>query len=110
MCCGFFGCSACFNACISQWSCCSCVLITPGCNDSFKATEVERVVQSSIDSRSTIFTDKKTAYADLADVVEAHAWEASKDAVKSESLRWVHTGICNAKRTQLGIYHRINME
>jgi len=78
--------------------------------DSFKATEVERVVQSSIDSRSTIFTDKSTSYADLPGMVEAHAWETSKDAVKSKSLRWVHMAISNAKRTQLGIYHRINME
>jgi hypothetical protein len=68
------------------------------------------VVQSSIDFRSTIFTYKSTSYADLADVVEAHAWEASKEAVESESLRWVHMAISNAKRTLLGIYHRINME
>jgi hypothetical protein len=108
--CGFFGCSVYLHACISQRSCCSCGRAAPACNDSTKATEVERVVQSSIDSRSTIFTDKSTSYADLADMVEAHIWEAPKDAVESESLRWVHTGISNAKRTLLGIYHRINME
>ena len=89
---------------------CSYSPAASGCNDIFKASEVERVVQSSIDSRSTIFTNKSTSYADLADMVESHAWEASKDAVESKSLRWVSMAISDAKRTLFGIYHRINME
>lgn len=43
-------------------------------------------------------------------MIEVHVWEAPKDAVESESLRWVYFAISNAKRTLLGIYHRINIE
>jgi hypothetical protein len=41
-------------------------------------------------------------------VVEKHEIENSKDTFSTKSLRWVHVGVSNLKRTLLGIYHSID--
>jgi hypothetical protein len=68
---------------------------------------VNKVVQENIDEQSIVFSDKSTSYIDIADYVEVHITEKSTKEVTTTTLKWVHIAISNAKRTLLGIYHRI---
>jgi len=75
--------------------------------ETHKKEEVNDVVSKNISEQSIIFSDKSTSYVDIADYVEIHVSEKSDKNTTKETLKWVHIAISNAKRTLLGIYHKI---
>ena len=72
-----------------------------------KSDAIKEVVQESLDSKTIVFSDKSTSYLDIDRFIEAHITEKSSRETTSETLRWVHIAISNAKRNFLGIYHKI---
>lgn len=75
--------------------------------DTHQAEQVNEYVETSLDEKSIVFTDKSTSYVDIADYVEMHVTEKSSKESTEETLRWVHIFISNAKRNLLGNYHKI---
>lgn len=73
-----------------------------------KSDQINDVVEENIDQDAIVFTDKATTYLDTKDYVDTHIMEKSTSQTTQEILRWVHIAISNAKRTLLGIYHRID--
>jgi len=69
----------------------------------FKITE-------SINSKTFVFSDKSKSYVHMSDYIEAHLAEKSSKETTSETLKWVHIAISNAKRNLLGVYHKIKGE
>jgi len=59
------------------------------------------------DEQVIVFTDKSTSYVDIADYVELHISEKSNKKTTTETLKWVHIAISNAKRNFIGTYHKI---
>ena len=74
---------------------------------SHSADEINETVGESIDEKSIVFSDKSTSYVDISDYVELHITEKSDKQTTTETLRWVHITISNAKRNLLGNYHKI---
>lgn len=72
-----------------------------------QAGEINQTVQESLNEKSIVFTDKSTSYVDIADYVELHVTEKSTKETTTETLKWVHITISNAKRNLLGNYHKI---
>ncbi len=54
-----------------------------------------------------MFSDKSTSYVNISNFVEAHITQKSDKSTTKETLKWVHIAISNAKRTLLGVYHKI---
>lgn len=75
--------------------------------DSFEKQEINNVIQQNISETTIVFSDKSTSYVNISDFVEVHITEKSDDETTKTTLRWVHIAISNAKRTLLGIYHKI---
>jgi hypothetical protein len=75
--------------------------------ESHSKGEINQTVFDSIQEKSIVFTDKSTSYIDIADYVELHITEKSDKKTTEKTLRWVHITISNAKRNQLGNYHKI---
>lgn len=75
--------------------------------ESHYSEEINQVVVENINERSIVFSDKSTSYIDIANYVDVHVTEKSSDETTVNTLRWVHIAISNAKRTLLGIYHKI---
>tara|TARA_B110000003_G_C16508735_1_gene480294 strand:- start:5 stop:946 length:942 start_codon:yes stop_codon:yes gene_type:complete len=75
--------------------------------DTHKKEEVNTLVSDNFDEASIVFSDKSTSYIDIADYVEIHISEKSNKETTVSTLKWVHIAISNAKRTLLGIYHKI---
>lgn len=71
------------------------------------AEGVEGYLKGAIDEQCIVFTDKSTSYVDIADFVELHITEKSDKQTTTETLKWVHITISNAKRNLLGNYHKI---
>jgi hypothetical protein len=71
------------------------------------ADTVTELVKESFDERSIVFSDKSTGYIDIAKHVETHMTEKSDGNTTRTTLQWVHIAISNAKRTLLGIFHKI---
>ena len=69
--------------------------------------QINETILESISEKSILFTDKSTSYIDIADYVEIHITEKSNKETTTETLRWVHIAISNAKRNFLGNYHKI---
>lgn len=69
--------------------------------------EINEIVQENIDEKSIVFSDKSTSYVNIADFVEMHITEKSDKKTTTETLKWVHITISNAKRTFTGNYHKI---
>lgn len=72
-----------------------------------KAEGINEMVSKNIEQCSIMFTDKSASYIDIADYVEVHITEKSSKETTRTTLKWVHIAISNAKRTLLGIYHKI---
>jgi transposase-like protein len=70
-------------------------------------TAVLSSIKSNIDEKSIVFTDKSKSYLDISDFVDVHIMEKSSKQTTTTTLKWVHIAIANAKRTLLGIYHKI---
>jgi hypothetical protein len=75
--------------------------------ETHKAEEINDLAQETIDMKSIVFSDQSTSYYDIADYVEGHISEKSTKETTATTLKWVHIAISNAKRTLLGIYHKI---
>jgi len=78
--------------------------------DNHSGDSITKVVQESINDKSIVFTDKSTSYIDICKYVEVHLMEKSNAQVTKETLQWVHIAISNAKRTFLGVFHKIKGE
>lgn len=72
-----------------------------------KADQVSQLVKKNFDQTSIVFSDKSTSYVDIAKHVDTHITEKSSNQTTKTTLKWVHIAISNAKRTLLGIYHKI---
>jgi len=75
--------------------------------ESHLSNEINKVVEESFDEKCIIFSDKSTSYVNIAEYVEVHVTEKSTKETTGKNLPWVHIAISNAKRTLLGIYHKI---
>ena len=71
------------------------------------AEDVNGFIAENISEASIVFSDKSTSYFDIAEYVEVHVTEKSTKETTKTTLQWVHIAISNAKRTLLGIYHKI---
>jgi hypothetical protein len=69
--------------------------------------QINKTIKESISEKSILFSDKSTSYIDIADFVEIHITEKSNKETTTETLKWVHIAISNAKRNFLGNYHKI---
>ncbi|MDO9580193.1 MAG: IS1595 family transposase [Bacteroidales bacterium] len=72
------------------------------------ADEINMVLEEHFGNKCIVFSDKSTSYIDIAQYVEVHITEKSTKESTVKNLPWVHIAISNAKRTFLGIYHKIN--
>lgn len=75
--------------------------------DSHRGNEVVNTVCENIDDKAIVFSDKSRTYIDIAEHVEAHIMFQSSKQTNNTMLKWVHIAISNAKRTLLGIYHKV---
>ncbi len=69
--------------------------------------QINETIKESISEKSILFSDKSTSYIDIADYVEIHITEKSNKETTTETLKWVHIAISNAKRNFLGNYDKI---
>jgi len=72
-----------------------------------KAKTINKVIADNFDEKSIVFSDKSTSYVNISDYVETHMTEKSDKKVTETTLKWVHIAISNAKRTLLGVFHKI---
>jgi hypothetical protein len=72
-----------------------------------KADTINETVQENFKEKSIVFLDKSTSYVDISDYVEIHLTEKSDKQTTKSTLKWVHIAISNAKRTLLGVFHKI---
>ncbi len=75
--------------------------------DTHSSEEIDNTIESSLDEKTIVFSDKSTSYVDISDYVELHVTEKSSEQTTKETLKWVHIFISNAKRTLLCNYHKI---
>lgn len=71
------------------------------------SADVDKLVSENFDQKSIVFSDKSTSYVNISDYVETHISVKSNNNTTKNTLKWVHIAISNAKRTLLGIYHKI---
>jgi len=72
-----------------------------------KSDSVTNTVKECIDERAIVLSDKSKSYINIAEHIEAHFVYQSENETTNKILKWVHIAISNAKRTLLGIYHKI---
>lgn len=75
--------------------------------DDFKSDEINQVVQNYIHPQSIVFTDNSRSYMDMEKFIEAQIIENSSPESSTTHLKWVHIIIANAKRTFVGVYHKM---
>lgn len=75
--------------------------------DDHKADTVSELVEQSFNEMCIVFSDKSTSYVNISDYVDVHVTEKSDKQTTKTTLKWVHIAISNAKRTLLGIFHKI---
>ena len=68
---------------------------------------VNEIVKQNFNESSIVFSDKSRSYVDISKYVETHITEKSNKRTTQTTLKWVHIAISNAKRTLLGIFHKI---
>jgi transposase-like protein len=76
--------------------------------DSPKAELVNPLFQDNVTSDSVVFTDQGNNYQDLHRFVDMHITEKSSKLTTKTTLKWAHIAISNAKRTFLGVYHKMS--
>jgi transposase-like protein len=72
-----------------------------------QAETVNQMIKENFNEKCIVFSDKSTSYVDIADYVETHLTEKSDKQTTVSTLKWVHIAISNAKRTLLGVFHKI---
>jgi hypothetical protein len=75
--------------------------------ESHTSDEIDQVAAENFDEKSIVFSDKSTSYVNISEYVDVHVSEKSTRETTVKTLPWVHIAISNAKRTLLGIYHKI---
>lgn len=73
-----------------------------------KSEAVNNLISSSVSRDSVVFSDMATNYTDIHKLVDDHVIEKSSKETTAKTLKWVHIAISNAKRTFLGVYHKVN--
>jgi transposase-like protein len=74
---------------------------------SHQADTINKTIKENLKEKSIVFSDKSTSYVDISDYVEIHMTEKSDKQTTKSTLKWVHIAISNAKRTLLGVFHKI---
>ena len=69
--------------------------------------EINETVEENVDEKCIVFSDKSTSYLNISEYIDVHVTEKSTKETTVKNLPWVHIAISNAKRTLLGIYHKI---
>ena len=72
-----------------------------------QAEEINEIIKDNIEEKTILFSDKSTSYVDIEKYVEAHLTEKSSKETTKTTLKWVHIAISNAKKTFLGVYHKM---
>jgi transposase-like protein len=75
--------------------------------DGHTSDGIDKLIKQNIDNQSIVFSDKSKSYVNISNYVEAHLTYKSDKNTTTKELKWVHIAISNAKRTLLGIYHKI---
>ena len=75
--------------------------------ESLKKEYVTNKVVESLETNTTIISDKSTSYVDLEKQYDVESKVILKKDI-SKVLPWVHTAISNAKRLLLDVHHRID--
>ena len=78
--------------------------------DSQKAESVNTLIQDNIISDSVVFTDEGSNYQNIDNLVDMHITEKSSKQTTKTTLKWAHIAISNAKRTFLGVYHKMSSD
>ena len=78
--------------------------------DTQKSESINTLFQNSVKSDSVVFTDQGNNYQDIHKFVEMHITEKSSKQTTKKTLKWVHIAISNAKRTFLGVYHKMSSD
>jgi len=78
--------------------------------ENLKKDTITPLVQSLVESNSTLDTDSSNSYVDLKNFVYRHNAEVIPKEKTGEKLPWVHIAISNAKRQLLNSYHNIKPE
>lgn len=74
---------------------------------SYLKEDINKAIQDNISEKTIVCSDRSTSYVNISDFVEVHIAEKSTRETTTQTLPWVHIAISNAKRTLLGIYHKI---
>lgn len=72
------------------------------------SSSVNSLFEELIEKDSVVFSDMATHYNGIENYVDVHIIEKSSKKTTTETLKWVHIAISNAKRNFLGVYHKIN--
>jgi transposase-like protein len=78
--------------------------------DSQKSESVYTLFQDNVTSDSVAFTDQGNNYQDIHKFVDLHITEKSSKLTTKTTLKWAHIAISNAKRTFLGVYHKMSSD
>ncbi|MEI6684199.1 MAG: IS1595 family transposase [Bacteroidota bacterium] len=78
--------------------------------DTQKSESINTLFQNSVTSDSVVFTDQGNNYQDIHKFVDMHITEKSSKNTTKTTLKWAHIAISNAKRTFLGVYHKISSD
>ena len=78
--------------------------------DTQKSESINTLFQNSVTSDSVVFTDQGNNYQDIHKFVEIHITEKSSKNTTKTTLKWAHIAISNAKRTFLGVYHKMSSD
>jgi len=78
--------------------------------DSQKSESINTLFQNQITADSVVFTDQGKNYQDIHKYVDMHITEKSSKLTTKTTLKWAHIAISNAKRTFLGVYHKMSSD
>ena len=78
--------------------------------DTQKSESINTLFQNSVTSDSVVFTDQGNNYQDIHKFVDIHITEKSSKNTTKTTLKWAHIAISNAKRTFLGVYHKMSSD
>lgn len=75
--------------------------------NSYNPAETDYIITGMVNKDAVVFTDQSTSYVNISELVEIHVSEKSNKETTNTILKWSHVTISNAKRTFLGVYHKI---
>jgi len=78
--------------------------------DTQKSESINTLFQNSVTSDRVVFTDQGNNYQDIHKFVDMHITEKSSKNSTKTTLKWAHIEIGNAKRTFLGVYHKMSSD